>query len=349
MIEHFWGNRRVVTALESMVARDRIPQTLLFAGPAGVGKATLARRLAEAVLPNAQTIERDDQSLPENVKTIAEREKWTAEKRNEDPLFFAAHPDFLTFVPEGPLRQLTIAQMRALREHAQYLPNEGRYRIFLIDHLERANEQAANSLLKILEEPPPYLILIGTTENPFELLPTIRSRAITLQFQALDNATIRAFAAERNLSDLDRRIALSAGSPGAAVSLDLDSFSKRRSAMLLLIAVAAGVKPFAEWIPVSESLGRTKTEKLDVYLKALYALLRDILLLKTAKREIRNEDIANELRGLAGRFSREGLVRVMRRLDEMADLVRRNIQKIIALDDLLLDLQRETQQASSRA
>src|SRR6185295_14357402 len=110
-----------------------------------------------------------------NATIIADREKWPAEKRNEDPLFFSSHPDFLTFAPDGPLRQLTIPQMRLLKDRAQLMPLHGSRRVFLIDSIDRANEQAANSLLKTLEEPPPHLILIMTARNPYDLLPTIRS------------------------------------------------------------------------------------------------------------------------------------------------------------------------------
>src|SRR5512133_1766899 len=108
MFDNFWGNPQAVAALEKMVAQDRIPQTMLFAGPEGVGKATLARRLAALLLGYPDQIERDDLSLPENLQTIADRERWPADKRNQDPLFLATYPDFVTFPPDGPLRQISI-------------------------------------------------------------------------------------------------------------------------------------------------------------------------------------------------------------------------------------------------
>src|SRR5690242_19124081 len=99
-----------------MIRRERIAQTLLLSGPEGVGKATLARRFGALLLGDASKIERDDLSLESNAQIITDREKWTAEKRNEDPLFFSSHPDFLTFAPDGPLRQLTIPQMRLIKD-----------------------------------------------------------------------------------------------------------------------------------------------------------------------------------------------------------------------------------------
>ena len=338
MFENFWGNRHVALALERMIAGGRITQTLLFSGPEGVGKATLARRFAARLLNRPELIERDDLSLPEHVSALALREKLLAEKRNEDPLMFASHPDFVTFPPDGPLRQLSIPQMRMLKERASFQPLRGNRRVFLIDHIDRAGEQAANSLLKILEEPPAHLILILTAENAYDLLPTIRSRAVMFQFAPLSNEDMRAFAAARGLTDVDRRMALSAGSPGIALSLDLAVHEKRRSAMHVLLKVAAGASPFGAWLPFSESIARSKSEKLELYLRLLYDLLRDLMILRETGGEIRNQDLRLELTALAGRVTTPWIARGVKKVDELADLLRRNIQKTIALDGLILDL-----------
>src|SRR6266481_18016 len=211
MFDNFRGNDHVTAALERMIEQDRIAQTLLFAGPEGIGKATLGRRLAARLLGGVEKIEQDDLSLPHNLSIVAGREKWVAEKRNEDPLLFSSHPDFVTFAPDGPLRQISIPQTRLIKQRAQFLPHKGNRRIFLIDHVDRANEQAANSLLKTLEEPPEHLIIIMTAENPYDLLPTIRSRSVPFHLGPLSNDEMRTFVENRGLSETERRIALAAG------------------------------------------------------------------------------------------------------------------------------------------
>ncbi len=123
-----------------MIERERIPQTILLAGPEGAGKATLARRFGANLLSyDAYKIDQDDLSLDVNAAARADRLKWTAEKRNDDPLFFGTHPDFLTIAPDGPLEQITIHQMRLVKERAPMKPLRGRWRVFLIDGIDRAN------------------------------------------------------------------------------------------------------------------------------------------------------------------------------------------------------------------
>jgi len=336
-VEKFFGNRATAAALTEMVEGQRIPQTLLFSGPEGVGKATLARRFAALLVgaasaADAAKIERDDLSRESNLQIIADREKWPADKRNEDPLFFASHPDVLTFAPEGPLRQISIQQMRLLKGRASLKPLKGSWRVFLIDGIDRANEAAANSLLKTLEEPPAHLVLIMTARNAYDLLPTIRSRAVPFALSRLTDEEMRAFAAARQLDHAERRLRLAEGSPGIAISLDLETYDRRRDAMLALLRVASGLEPFGAWLKHSDSLAARRTEKLDSYLDVLYVLLEDVLRLANGVRPLRNEDARAQLEPLAGRVSFDWIRAAVARVDELADLLRRNIQKSIALD-----------------
>jgi DNA polymerase-3 subunit delta' len=214
----------------------------------------------------------------------------------------------------------------------------GSRRVFLIDHIDRAGDQAANSLLKTLEEPPEHLLLVMTAENPYDLLPTIRSRAVPFHFAPLSEEEMLAFVRSRALDSPERRGALAVGSPGRAVSIDLDIYDRRRAAMLTLVKAAAGAAPFASWVPVSESMGRSKSEKLDFYLEVLYGLLRDLLVLCEGSGAIRNRDLRDELELLAAKVSFDWIRTAVRKTDQLAALIRRNIQKTIALDALILEL-----------
>ena len=337
----FLGNPQVREALRGMIRSRRIPQTLLFSGPEGVGKATLARRFAAELLPDPHhRIDLDDLSLETNLATLADREKLPSEKRSEDPLFFSSHPDFVTFAPDGPLRQISIQQMRLLKDRVQLKPLAGDWRVFLIDRIDRANEQAANSLLKTLEEPPAHVVFVLTAANPYDLLPTIRSRSVSFHLGPVPDPEMRAFLDLRGVPQADRRIALARGCPGLAVSLDLESYDKRRAAMLKLLEAAAGRLPFIDWLPLAEGIAARKSEKLDSYIEVLYSLANDLLLLRCGAGGLRNPDLRAPLDALARHVPFAWLRQAVRQIDELTELSRRNIQKSLAFDGFLLALRR---------
>ena len=338
MFDNFYGNATTAATLEGMISGQRIHQTLLLAGPEGIGKATLARRFAARLMGHPELIEQDDLSLPGNMAHIAEREKLPSEKRVEDPLVFQTHSDFLTFPPDGPLRQLSIQQMRLLKDRAQFNPMRGAYRVFLIDHIDRANEQAANSLLKTLEEPPAHLILIMTAENAYDLLPTIRSRSVPLQLAPLTPEEMKSFVKARGLDHAERRIALASGSPGMAISMDLALYDKRRDAMLALLVAASGKGTVGTWAKHSESIGASRSEKLEPYLKVLYLLLEDLVLLQQQRTDIMNFDVRPELQTLATVISFEWIRKAVAKVDELVVMLRRNIQKGLALDAFVMEM-----------
>ena len=359
----FIGNAETVAVLRRMVKQERLPQTLLFAGPAGVGKATLARLLTAAIncdrtpgdicgaCSNCLRILQADLTRDEFVQQFAEREKLPAAKRTENPLVVSTHPDFLIFPPDGPLRLITIEQARLLCDAAQYRPSEGRRRVFLIDHVDRANTEAANSLLKTLEEPADGLTLIITAENPYDLLPTIRSRSIPFYFGPLSPAEMERFLDVRSDvtgADRARLVGWAQGSPGRALALDPEEYAERRRAMLALLRSALGVSPFGDLVEQTDLLSRRRKERLDLLTESLYGLLQDLLHLRHGSAQpLIHEDIRADLTELAQVASFDWIESAVRKLAELDRLVRRNIQKQIALEALVVGL-RGTIQGGAR-
>ena len=202
----FLGNRDSVESLRAAIASGHLPHSLILAGPAGAGKYTLALLLAMAVECERQPREPASTGQPlasfcgecSNCTRIASaanleeqiaaavlaREELRETDKKETRVLIQPHPDVLILPPDPPQLLIKLGQVRTLIQRAHYLPSEAPRKIFLLTSASMMKE-AANSLLKVLEEPPDTVHIILLAENPGELLSTIRSRCATVRLGAL--------------------------------------------------------------------------------------------------------------------------------------------------------------------
>ncbi len=348
------GHDRIAASLWRMVARDQLPQTLLFAGRRGIGKFTLARHLAAGIncksgpappcgecSPCLRILATDPAAEPFR-KQIEDRKKLTADKRKSSPLVVAIHSDVLVFPPDGPSQLIGIDQARLLKDQSPLAPAEGRRRFFILPHADRATEEASNALLKTLEEPQESLTLILTSENPYHLLPTIRSRAIPFHFTPLTGDQMRAFIRTREEIPKESRNLVASwaeGSPGAALALDMDEFRSRRKAMLAAIRSGLGQGEFGVLSGHFTSLGRGDSSKIERLAAMLWSLLRDLARIRFgAGGELVHADISDRLKELAPGVSVPWLQRAVTELQELERLQVYNVQNQIALEAYALRL-----------
>ena len=190
----FHGNADLVRRLREMLDRDHFPQAVILAGPDGSGKYTLSLMLAKAMNCSAPTT---SDGLPDfcgkctNCLRIALAEDLSARcaeateirenlretDKKETRLFIQTHPDVLVIPPDPPQRMIKVDQVRRVIESIYYRPSEGKERVYIFTDSAFMKE-AANSLLKILEEPPDFATIFLLTDNAGELLPTLRSRSM---------------------------------------------------------------------------------------------------------------------------------------------------------------------------
>jgi DNA polymerase III subunit delta' len=358
----FHGNREVVDQLRGMLARQRFPHAVILAGPAGSGKYTLAQMLAKAMnclapppgeLPdfcgtckNCIRIGEADDLEARCAAAVEARDGLKETDKKDTRILVQAHPDVLVIPADPPQMMIKVDQVRHVIQSIYYRPAEGGRRVYIFTSAPFMKE-AANSLLKVLEEPPDFATLFLLAENPGHLLPTIRSRCVSFRLAPLETAEI-----ERDLARLHPEwkaaqrglvAKLSEGAVGRARGFDLPAYGAARQDALVLLRTAINADDHSSLFQATESYraGAEGREKTDHLLRALYSLLEDVMFLKSGAPElVRNSDIAAELKRLAGSVDFAWIAAASQRVGEVESGMRRNLLRSLSLDAMVAALEK---------
>jgi DNA polymerase-3 subunit delta' len=362
--QDFLGNSATVTRLRESIGAQRFPQSLILAGPRGAGKYTLALMLAKAVnclhptesdgLPdfcgtcsNCTRIA-DASNLEERVaEAAAAREEMRDVDKRETRILIQTHPDVLIVPPDPPQLLIKLGQVRQVIHVANYRPPIESKRTFTIFTSSAFMKEAANSLLKLLEEPPEHTSLILLTENPQELLPTIRSRAVVHRLGALPASDLESLLALRRpeLKATDRALAarLAEGAVGRALTMDLGVYLASRQDALILLRTALREPDYSQLFHATESYraGADGQEKTINLLRALGSLVEDLLLVIAGTPQlVRNLDLGAELGRMAEGLSVDWIDGAARALVQVEQGMRRNLLRSLSLDAMAVSLDR---------
>ena len=366
--QDFLGNSATVTHLRESIRAERFPHSLILAGPRGAGKYTLALMLAKAVnclhptetpsefgpLPdfcgacaNCTRIADSDDLEARVAEAVAAREDMRDTDKRDTRILIQTHPDVLIVPPDPPQLLIKLGQVRQVIHVAYYRPPVESKRTFTIFTSSAFMKEAANSLLKVLEEPPEHTSLILLTENPQELLPTIRSRAVVHRLGALAASDLEALLAKRRpeLKAQDRALAarLAQGAVGRALTIDLGVYLTSRQDALILLRTALRDPDYSQLFHATESYraGADGQEKTINLLRALGSLIEDLLLIVAGSPQlIRNLDIESELVRLAQGLSVDWIDAAAQALVQVEQGMRRNLLRSVSLDAMAVGLER---------
>lgn len=315
------GQERIIRLLQRALAQDLLPHAFLFTGMEGVGKKLTALTLAKVVnCENGASGDCCDHCL--SCRKAAS----------------GNHPDINIIEREGPF--IKIQQIRALKARLRFSPLEGRYRVTVINNAQNLKVEAANALLKVLEEPPADNLIILTAIETTALLPTIVSRCLHLPFQPLVAVEISAHLCQTQGISPERAAViagLAGGSLSRAMSLLDEEQLGRRSWLLETVA-----EIHKSQIPdLLTAIQRWKGDNLDLKqdLEWLKTWIRDLVLQRLEAVDsvsLLNSDLADKVTDMASHIRTDHLLQMFDLVCTVQGAISYNVNRRLSLETLLL-------------
>ncbi|MGB8951060.1 MAG: DNA polymerase III subunit delta' [Candidatus Aminicenantales bacterium] len=295
------GNSRIKKILKLALQRERVPNSILFNGPVGVGKRNMALVLAKALNCGRK---KDDACDACASCSAINKQKF---------------PDVLEICPEGDV--IKIEQIRFLKQTAYLKPMIGKKRVFIVDEAEKMNEESANSFLKILEEPPLYSHIFLVSSNPLLILPTIISRCQTLNFVPVSREEIENILREKGCEEERAKVIalLVRGNLELALSLEWEEVQKRRRKAWDLLMAFLRREESSLFLRKYAFLRRNQVqEDLEQMLELFSSFCRDFVLLKEKSNPcfLLNPDYEKELRESEKYLSYEEALQWLQEIDD---------------------------------
>ena len=323
------GHEWAVDMLHQQVAHGEARHAYLFCGPPGLGRRTLALRLAQA-LNCTKTI------APGIPCGVCRDCKQIEEMRHPDMNVIQAVDEDGVSKENGTLK---VDQVRAVQHSLSLRPYQAKYRVALFLRFQEANDNAANALLKTLEEAPAHAILLLTADTPEQLLPTIISRCEVLRLRALPISAIESDLLDRGVDEERARLLahISGGRPGYARRLvdDMTLLEKREERLNDLQTLLPA--PRVEKFSYAEKLAKDK-EVMRQTIVIWLSYWRDVMLrVAGAESPLINVDRNMEIEFLAGRLNLSTARRVVSDLESALEKMDKNVNSRLLAEVLLLD------------
>ncbi|MGB5607331.1 MAG: DNA polymerase III subunit delta' [Gammaproteobacteria bacterium] len=305
--------------LAAAIQQDRLPHALLLSGPPGVGKGAFAREIARALLCEHPT------------EDAAPCRQCTECARVES----GAHPDLFTVQPEEDSRVIKVDQVRDLSEKLSLSSHRGGYKVAILDPAESMNINAANSLLKTLEEPSDNTVCVLVCVNPAQLPATIRSRCQQIRIGVPETAVaLRWLTAAAAVAETpEMYLQLAGGAPLRAQQLaQTDIIEARQACFSALVGILDGrTEPLAvaqEWAKNEQLRG------IDWMREWIMDLLR--IRMSGQAEGVRSADIAEKLPALARKLDSRALFRQLDRINRIMKLSASSLNRELLTEDILL-------------
>ena len=334
------GHEQIIQHLKNAVSMKKISHAYIFDGPERSGKMMLAEAFAEALLCERNAHTEPSETGSGVISSIGEG---CHQCRSCKQALNKNHPDILYVTHEKP-NTIAVSDIRQqLNGTIDVKPYnaESQYKIYIVDEAEKMNEQAQNALLKTLEEPPAYAVILLLTTNADSFLQTIRSRCVTLELTAVADEKIhRHLMRKYQVVDYKAEVcvAFAQGNVGRAIMLaGSQDFNELKDATIKL------VRRIAE-IELSDVMGEVKAieefDQANDFFDLLMLWYRDVLIAKatSGQGKLIYKDQAHEIAKQAENSSYEGLNNIIEAIENARRRIRANVNMDMTLELLLLNI-----------
>jgi DNA polymerase-3 subunit delta' len=347
--DSFLGNRRVVEILKRAIEQDRLPHAMIFAGPSGVGKCTLALLVAQylnCLSPQPGKACGTCSACKRIMAVLESRHLECQSLKGEGRCGTCAncrtrmgcHPDIRIIEPLKST--ITIDQIRDLIGEIAFQPLEARFRIVILDPAEQMRIEAHNSLLKTLEEPPSRTIMILVTTNPYMLLETIRSRSRLLQFGEIPQDRIeQKLMQEEGMPAEGARLAaaLSGGSLAVALDFDTREYREVRKDALQFVNMILKHRKFAEVSTAAMAAAKNK-KSFQLWIESVSVILQDVYYASIAPDRVGQKDLLGTIEQLGRSVPHSVLVSAIDQIKKLKNELQFNVNRQLALEAMFLSL-----------
>jgi len=320
------GQNEVVNSLKTLLKDDCTRHAYIFAGPEGIGKRLVAKTFAAALL-------------------CGERNSFDSCEKCQSCLLFKSgtNPDFFVLVSEG--RSIGVDEIRRMQQDVSIRPMYSAKKVYLIEEADKMTVQAQNCLLKTLEEPPGYAVIILTTKNSNSLLETIKSRSILYNFRKNTNEEVKTCVQQinvDNVSGIDFIVSYADGVPGKAIELiESEDFRSNRDKT---IEVVLKLKK-SKLMDVFETYGffEENKENIDSILDIMLLFYRDLLIAKKTGNEnmLINSDKKDIIIRNIDEFRIDELIKNIDVIEQARKNIKQNANYQLVIEVMLMKIQEE--------
>ena len=324
------GHKKIIEHLKNAIRMDKVSHAYIINGEDNSGKMMLAEAFAMA-------LQCENGSSEPCGKCRSCRQ---AKDRNQPDIIFIGRDDMME---DKKTKSVSVDEIRTMLNNDIVIkPYSSKYKIYIVDHAEKMNVQAQNALLKTIEEPPAYGVILLLTSNADAFLPTIRSRCILLNIKTVEEELIKKHLMQTyQIPDYKAEIcaAFSQGNVGKAIQLaSSDSFNEMKKDVISLVKKMEDIEIYE--LTHSMKTINTYKQSISEYLDLMTLWYRDVLYLK-ATEDVNNlifRDEVYDIKKQAAKKSYDGIEKILQALELTRTRLKANVNFDFVIEMLLLTI-----------